>query len=115
MLGLVTGTAPSESAAPITSLAAPTASSVEPSRRKHQVVGTTVTCPVREALALVAVVAAASVAAAALGGNPVTGFAIGRDVTSTTLLAEWSVFDAVRQGMLTANLHIDLSLFIFRY
>ncbi|KAI7987908.1 hypothetical protein LOK49_LG13G02548 [Camellia lanceoleosa] len=61
-------------------------------------VASTVTCLVVEVLGLAVV---AVVVAIALHGNPVIGFAL--DATSTTLLAGWSVSDAMHQGSLVAS------------
>ncbi|KAK4854264.1 hypothetical protein QYF36_021259 [Acer negundo] len=53
-------------------------------------------------------------ALAALDGNPATGFAPGLDVTSTTLLVEPNVLDAMLQGnLLATNIHINQTLFNF--
>lgn len=46
-------------------------------------------------------------AAAALAGNPVTGFALGRAATSITSPAGPSASDAGNQGTPAATLHID--------
>ncbi|GAB4837589.1 hypothetical protein Ancab_002437 [Ancistrocladus abbreviatus] len=108
MLGLVTGIALLETVVLITLPAAQAASSVAPTRR-NLVADTVVTCHALENLALVVVVAAVTVAT--LDGNPVTGFAPDMDAMSTTLPAEWSVSDAMHQGIPAANLYTDFSHF----
>ncbi|CAK9176654.1 unnamed protein product, partial [Ilex paraguariensis] len=61
-----------------------------------------VTCLGEEVSGLAVAVAEA----AALAGCPGTGFAPGQGATSTTLLAGWSVSNAMHQGTLVADLHI---------
>lgn len=108
--GPATGTAPSATAGLTTLLAGPAASSVGPTRRSpDRVAGMTVMAwaGLAGSGSAVAVAVVVVAGAAALGGSPVIGFALGRDATSITLLVGPSALDAVHQETLAANLPIN--------
>lgn len=108
---LVIGTALLAAVELITLLAAPAASSVVHSRTNQLVVADlTVTSLVLEVLDLVVEVVAAVVEVVGLDGNLVTGSATGQDATSTTLLAEWNVSDAMLPGTSVTNPHSNLPI-----
>nr|CAD1842996.1 unnamed protein product [Ananas comosus var. bracteatus] len=94
------------SCGPTTSPADRTASSAMPSRKTLRSAAAAAaepsrpTCRAHEdsALAPAAAVAAAAAAAGVLGGSPATGFAPGRDATSTTSRAGWSASGAMHLG-----------------
>lgn len=104
--GPATGTAPSATAGLTTLPAGPAASSVGLTRRSPDPVAGMTVMAWAELVGSGSVVVVV-VGAAALGGSPVIGFALGRDATSITLLVGPSALDAVHQETLAANLPIN--------
>ncbi|CAA3023436.1 Hypothetical predicted protein [Olea europaea subsp. europaea] len=84
--------------------AAPAASSVEHLRIMTPPVAATLMLR-RRGLEDMGLAAAAAVAAAALDGNLVTGFAPGQDATNTTLLAGRNASVAMHQGSQVTSVH----------
>ncbi|KAJ6942584.1 hypothetical protein NC652_008405 [Populus alba x Populus x berolinensis] len=99
MFAPVTGTAPPETVGPTTLLAARVASNAECTRK---LIHPGALIPTSLALE---VLGAALEAAIDLVGNPGTGFALGGDATSITLLAEWSASSAMPQETSATQLH----------
>lgn len=99
---------------PTTSPAARAASSAACSRTSRPLEALTATCLVAEVLGLVEVAAVVVVVVVvALDGNPVTGYALGQGAMSTTLLAGWSVSNAMHPETLLASLLSDHGFSIF--